>query len=138
MRFYALFFLLLMSGGLQSAELALVAQRDMPEVSLSREDVRDLFLGKRRLYAGALVLSPLDVADEALRERFYQAVAGLSSNRVRGYWAQQVFTGRSRPPREVNIAEAREVVAHEKGLVTYLNLDQVPAGSRILMRLSTP
>ncbi|CAB1369413.1 hypothetical protein [Denitratisoma oestradiolicum] len=128
--------LLILSWAATGGELLLVAHRDLPAVSLSREDVADLFLGKRRIYAGALVLSPMDVANEGLREGFYQAVAGFSSNRVRGYWAQQVFTGRSRPPREVGPAEAGEIIVKEKGVVTYLPV--VPAGARILLRLSVP
>lgn len=128
--------LLLLSLVATGGELLLVAHRDLPEVKLSREDVADLFLGRRRIYAGSLVLSPLDVSNESWREGFYQAVAGFSSNRVRGYWAQQVFTGRSRPPREVESVEAGEIIKKEKGVVTYL--PAVPSGARVLLRLSVP
>lgn len=135
---HLIFFALLWPGAVLAADLALVAQRDLPEVNLSRADAADLFLGKRRLYADTVALSPLDVADEMLRERFYQAIAGLSSNRVRGYWAKQVFAGRSRPPRELGMVEAGAAVVREKGAVTYLPVDKVPAGSRVLLRIAFP
>lgn len=129
-------FMLLLSWGATGGELLLVAHRELPEVTLSREDVADLFLGRRRIYAGSQVLSPVDVSNESWREGFYQAIAGFSSNRVRGYWAQQVFTGRSRPPKEVEPVAAGELVIREKGVVTYLPV--VPAGARVLLRLSVP
>jgi hypothetical protein len=111
-----------------------VTHEDTPVASLSREDVADLFLGKRKLAIAGRVLTPIDIGDETLREAFYQAVAEMSAVRVNAYWARMVFSAQGRPPRKLPLSEARTLVQAQPGLITY-----VPAGGngefKIVLRL---
>jgi hypothetical protein len=119
-----------------AAPLVLVAiNAETPAVSLTQESVAELFLGKRRLYAGDVALVPVDTANESLRDAFYQTVAGMSSNRVRAYWARRVFSAQGVPPREMLAPEAALVLQRERGTVIYTTADKLPAGARIVLQM---
>lgn len=120
----------------QAAGMVLVALNPQtPEITLKREDVADLFLGRRKLYAGGISLVPLDTKDETLRESFYQGVAGMSSNRVRAHWARLVFSSQGRPPREVDAETALASLLNDRGILIYTFANRVPPGAKIMLKL---
>jgi len=100
--------------------VAVVTQDETPVTSLNRDEVADLFLGKRIITIAGRDLTPLDVNDDSLREAFYQRVAGMSAMRVNAYWARLVFTAQGRPPRKFSLTEVKKLVHSQSGLVTYL------------------
>ena len=100
--------------------IAVVTQNGTPVTSLSKQEVANLFLGKHALTVGGQNLIPVDIADERLREAFYQSVAEMSAARVNAYWARLVFSAQGRPPRKLPLAEAKALILSQPGLVTYL------------------
>jgi hypothetical protein len=118
-----------------SAEPVVVVTQDgTPVDSLSREEVADLFLGKRNITVAGQELTPLDVNDDALREAFYQGIAGMSAMRVNAYWARLVFSAQGRPPRKLPLSEAKKLVRSQLGLVTYMPSDN-SSGFKILFKV---
>ena len=114
--------------------IAVVTRDGSVVVSLSKQEVADLFLGKRQITVDNLSLTPVDVADESLRETFYQSVAEMSAVRVNAYWARLVFSAQGRPPRKLPLNEARAMVQSRPGLVTYL-AGNATGGFKILLKL---
>jgi len=80
-------------------------------------------------------LTPVDVADEVVRDAFYRGVADMSAVRVNAYWARLVFSAQGRPPRKLPIDKAKMLVASQLGAVTYLPLDDV---GRLKILLALP
>lgn len=111
-----------------------VSDAGVPVTALSREDVADLFLGKRQITVEGLSLTPVDVDDDELRAAFYQGVADMSGIRVNAYWSRLVFSAQGRPPRKVALDVARSLIKSQPGVVTYLP-DGDADGLRILLRL---
>jgi len=126
--------LLLWSTTLHSEPVAIVTQDGTPLASLSKQEAADLFLGKRKLQVAGQPLTPVDVADEGLRDAFYQGVADMSSVRVNAYWARLVFSAQGRPPRKLPLVEAQALVQSQPGMVTYLPGNGT-SGFKILLRL---
>jgi hypothetical protein len=112
--------------------VVVVTQYGTPVTSLSREQVADLFLGKRNITISGRDLIPLDVDDNSLREAFYQGVTGMSAMRVSAYWARVVFSAQGRPPRKFSLPEVKMLVHSQSGLVTYLPSDDAN-GFKILL-----
>lgn len=127
--------LMLLGMGATRAEMVVVAHPDIHLPNLSRPEVADLFLGRRQVHAEKGMLAPVDIDDEILRDAFYKGLMGLSVNRVRAYWAQQVFSGRSRPPREMSVAEAINRLQQDRLMLVYLPAEMAPPGSRVVLRL---
>lgn len=117
-----------------SEPVAVISHEGVQLASLTREDVADLFLGKRKMVVAGLALTPVDVSDDALRETFYQQVAGMSAIRVNAYWARQVFSAKGRPPIKLPLADAKSMVLAQPGMVTYVP-DKNASEFKVLLRL---
>lgn len=106
--------------------------KDSSMAPLTREQVADIFLGRSETNAR---WRPIDSNDEALRNQFYQAVAGISANRARAQWARLVFSARLTPPREMSPERSIKALVGDESAIFYVFREQVPAGARILLTL---
>lgn len=89
--------LLLFPAWVSAEGVVVVANLDEP-IKLSREQVRNLYMGASL----GQQLTPIALTpSNRLRLIFNTQVIGLSESRIQSYWAQMRFTGRSRPPQEV-------------------------------------
>ena len=80
-------------------DIVIVANVDQSTLSLSKQEVKSLFMG------GALEveLHPVSLpTNSPARIVFNTKVLGLTESRVQSYWAQMRFTGRKKPPKQVN------------------------------------
>lgn len=114
------------------ASILVVASSHANVSQVSPQQIADLFLGQSY---GELKLKPIDSNDEALRERFYQGVAGMSANRARAVWARLVFSTRQVPPREMSPEVATKHLLGTEDSVTYLYRDHLPKGAKVLLTL---
>ena len=106
-----------------------------PAVSLERNDIADVLLGRRSMSLKGVTLVPIDTRDEALREAFYQRIAKMSSNRVRAYWARRVFSSQGRPPQELSVDEAANLMLRDLSVLIYAFADRIPPGGQVLLQL---
>jgi len=78
-----------------SAEGLKVVANTERNIQLSREQVRNLYMGATLGYGLKPVALP---ASNRHRSMFNTRVIGLAEARIQSYWAQMRFTGRLRPP----------------------------------------
>ena len=116
------------------AAIVVVVRKDSSLVQLSRDEVAALFLGKTR-HSKDIPLTPFDSKDNELRERFYLAVAEMSSMRVKAYWSRIVFSGQGRPPREVSVSEVSAKLMEQSDALIYLPADQVASDMKIVFSM---
>ena len=76
-----------------------------------------------------------DLSNRALRERFYQSVAGISANRARAHWARLVFSSRVSPPRELGAQDSLSALSHDPKAITYVYASQLPKKAHVLLTL---
>jgi ABC-type phosphate transport system substrate-binding protein len=91
-----------------SERIVIVTHSDNAGVRLSREQIRNLFMGAsigRDLQPVALP------PGSRTRSLFNIKIVGLSDSRVQSYWAQMKFTGRRPPP---------QIVSSEKAMIQHL------------------
>ncbi|MFM9912292.1 MAG: hypothetical protein ACKVN9_02015 [Methylophilaceae bacterium] len=131
------FFLLLIFGANRAAAepVVVVTQGNFPISTLSRQDISDLFLGKRKISFSGINLVPIDISDEGLRETFYKQIADMSAIRVNAYWARVVFSAQGRPPRILTLPEAQALITNQQGIITYMPENNA-SGFKIILRLS--
>ena len=101
--------------------IRVVANTEGKELTLGREQVRNLFMGASLGYDLRPVALP---PKNRTRMIFNTQIIGLTESRIQSYWAQMKFTGRMQPPREINDEPALldYLVAHP-GSVGYLPAD---------------
>lgn len=91
----------------------LIVNRDNPTVGLTRERLAALYLKKSTTWEGGEEALPVDLPEASeTRAAFSVEVLKKSVAGVKAYWNQQIFSGRSVPPRE-QPGDA-EVVAYVK------------------------
>ena len=104
-----------------SDDIVVVANVSHEQATLTREQVRNLFMGASVGYHLYPVALP---PQNRTRSLFNAKVIGMAESRIQSYWAQMKFTGRLTPPEEVrNEREMLAYLTHNKGSIGYLTAD---------------
>jgi ABC-type phosphate transport system substrate-binding protein len=91
------------------------------EITLSKQEIRNLFMGGNVNYDLTAVELP---PENDLRILFNTKVVGLTEARIQSYWAQMRFSGRKTPPKQLDdIATVVEYLNKNKGAIAYLPAD---------------
>ncbi|MDX1756309.1 MAG: hypothetical protein R3175_09645 [Marinobacter sp.] len=102
--------------------------------SLTLEELSRLYLGQTTTDGNGRELSVYDLEDSAARSEFSRAALSMSLTQLRAYRAKQVFTGRGRPPRQLEAAELIERLQQNDQAIGYLPQDSA-RGLKILYRV---
>lgn len=104
-----------------SERIIIVTHSDNTGVRLSREQIRNLFMGA----SVGRDLQPVALPPgNRTRSLFNIKIVGLSDSRVQSYWAQMKFTGRRPPPQIVNSEKAMvQYLLDTPGSIGYLTAD---------------
>lgn len=112
-------------GSLCQADIYVVTHRDNPVEALARQEVKDLYLARRRAFKHGETAIVYDREDAALRERFIQSLVGMNVRQFDAYWARLVFAGRVLPlGKAEQDAELLQNLSDEVHAIGYL--DQAP------------
>jgi hypothetical protein len=127
--------LLLLSVGVNAAELVVIMSARSPVVALTSEQVADIFLARSGSLPGGEEVQPLDLpVGHPLRNDFYLRVAGKSPALMKAYWTRMVFTGRGQPPRELSsVALIRKLVADNPTMIAYLERSALDASVKTVL-----
>ena len=117
------------------AEVVAVVSAKNPLAVLTRNQVADIFLGRRNHFPDGSAAVPLDQPDgSAVRSEFYSRYAGMSATQVKVFWSKIIFTGRGQPPRVVsNDAEVKKMLAANPGLIGYIDQKKVDSSVKVLV-----
>ena len=118
------------------AGIALVSNAQGMIQTLSRDEAEQLYLGRLSALRDGTPVRLLDLPASLTRDRFYQSLIQKNSAQTRAYWSRMVFTGRARPPREMeSIEQAVAAVRRDPHLIAYLPIQAVPDDLRTLLTL---
>lgn len=101
-------------------DLLVVSSKQSP-VDLSRQQIKQVYLGAR-LSVDGVNIQPLALpVGERWRSVFNTKVIGLSEARIQSYWAQMRFTGRRSEPDEIDSTDKLiEKLLQQPGTLGYL------------------
>lgn len=131
--FLTIILLTLSSTSLASERIVVVANIAQNSVTLSKSQVRDLFMSGTS--PDSLSLSPLSIAPgDQSRTVFNTRIIGLPESRIQAYWAQMRFSGRLTPPKEVESAEQMlDYLRANEGSIGYLpESTQLPESLKVV------
>ena len=121
---------------LVEAETLVVTADNSQLASLSKSDVRQLYMGNTKTAEGHKVML-LDMPEgSAERQSFYHRVAGKNESQLKSYWARMIFTGKGTPPMQVR--DSGEMVRKLKGnpqALGYMQASDLKPGLKVLLRL---
>lgn len=114
------------------AEVVVIVNPKHPAATMTAAQVADLYLGKDAS------LAPLDLKEAgALRNEFYQKVAGKDAAQVKAIWARLVFTGKLQPPKEMDsAAQVVKAVAGSEKAIGYVDKSAVDGSVKAVLTLN--
>jgi ABC-type phosphate transport system substrate-binding protein len=122
----------LASGPAFCGELVVVVSSKSSIVSLSTQQVADIFLAEVGSFPDGSEAIPVDQSvGTPQRNEFYVKVAAKTPPLMKAYWTKLVFTGRGQPPREAGgSAAVRKLVAENPSLIGYIERSALDASVR--------
>ena len=116
--------------------IAVVVGRDSIVTAVTRDELRDVYLRRQRLWPGGAPAIPVNLpAGHRVREEFSRLVLGRSSLDLVAHWNARYFDG-VRPPVVVPSAAAvRAYLNAEPAAIGYLPVDEVDETCRLLLTL---
>lgn len=118
------FFLLLGVMDCFAGELIVVANKNVKDVQLSKDDIKAIFLGKKTEWSDSSKISFVVLKNKQDEEDFMKNYVGKSFDQFNNYWKQQVFTGNGQMPKAFdNVKDLVDYVSKTDGAVGYLSSD---------------
>jgi len=117
------------------AEVLVVTGANSPPVTLSKEQISDIFLGKITSLPDGHRVAPIDQPESnPLRNEFYLKVANKSAAQAKALWAKLYFTGRGEPPHEAkNDDDIKKIVNSTRGAIGYIDQSAVDKSVKVLL-----
>lgn len=124
---------------LRPVQIAVIVNADAPVESLTRDDVRRIFLLRTRFWRGGARIAAANLASSSpLRDAFSRAVLGQSAHELAAYWNDLYFHGTLPPPTMESEAAMLLYVARTPGAVGYVTADALtgePNGVRVVLEI---
>jgi hypothetical protein len=116
--------------------IAVVVGQKSFVTQVSVDDLRELYLRRRRLWSGGQRAIPINLPpDHPLRERFSTTVLGRSTRDLVAYWNARYFEGITPPAVLPSPAAIRAYLAAEPAAIGYVPVSEVDDTCRTLLVL---
>jgi len=112
------------ADNIDNTKVIIVVNTTDKTLTFSKQQIRHIYMGGAMSRQFKAINLP---AGNRLRIDFNTKMVGLTESRIQAYWAQMKFTGRSKPPIELNsIKEVIDYLTTVENAVAYL-----PSGIKI-------
>jgi len=138
-RLAVLLILWALSSGLSADERIVMVTHPDNTQNITQEDLYRLYFGKlRTLPNGQRLIAIVNKNDDDQLKRFTSSILKRSAQQLRSYWARQLFTGKGKPPLQVEGAEAiKKLIANNPEYVGYLWETEVDTSVKVLIVAGT-
>ncbi len=112
----------------------IIVHPENPVREVDRSFLQNAFLKRTVQWPNNDTIRPVDLApDFPVREQFSREVLKRGTSEVRNYWHQQIFSGKSVPPPELESeADVIAYVLRNAAAIGYLSADSNPRGARVI------
>jgi hypothetical protein len=118
------------------ARIAIVVGQNSPTRTVTEDDLRELYLKRRRLWPDGRPAVPVNLpADDALRIDFSRRVLGRAPDQLVAHWNRQYFDGITPPVVLRSSAAVCKYVAADPDAIGYLAENDVAPGCRVILVL---
>ncbi|MCP4353829.1 MAG: hypothetical protein GY795_50930 [Desulfobacterales bacterium] len=118
------------------ADIIIIANKNVPENTLTRKEIKEIFLGKRVQWSDHSKIHVITLKDAGIHKTFLKQYLNKSRSKWKSYWKRMVFTGRGIPPKTIiSEAEAIAYVAETKGAVGYISSEGIQSESQAVVKI---
>jgi ABC-type phosphate transport system substrate-binding protein len=103
--------------------------------TLSKSDVIRLFLGKLTHYPDGSDAIPVEQkGSSSIHAEFAANILNKSTQQLKAYWTQQLFTGKGKPPKTVSSsADVKKLVAENPALIGYIESEMADDSVKVII-----
>ena len=125
--------LILVAGLLYSGEVKIIANSANSVTALTKAEVSQFFLKKKKKWAAGKV-KPIDQKDSsATRKAFSKEFLGKKVTEIKKYWMEKMFAGRDNPPKiKVSDAAVIAYVKENEGAIGYVSVGADTTGVKVI------
>ncbi|MDD5298008.1 MAG: hypothetical protein PHU46_13955 [Rhodocyclaceae bacterium] len=114
----------------------IVAHPQVPEDSITAEELASIYLIQRRAWSGGLPVVPVNrEASSSVREHFSETVLDRTPRELADYWNRLRFEGKLPPLVQTSDQAVVGFVRNVPGAIGYIAAGQGHAGVKVLVRL---
>lgn len=135
LRLYFLVFCLniICASSAYAEDVVVIVNKNSSLNKLTRKEVVDVFLGRKRTDAILPMDFPIDAVE---RDQFYSRLTGKSSSEMNSYWARLKFTGRATPPTLMKSrTEAEKMLNDNLNAVTYMFRKNINSSLKVIFEV---
>lgn len=120
------------------ADIVIIANRDLPVSSLSRQDLSRIYLGKMKFFSTGAKIVPVDQrSGSMIREKFYNDLLQKSESEMKAYWSRIMFTGQGYPPiQESDDSAVLDTVSKNPNCLGYIDRAALNGSVKVLYSLN--
>ena len=116
-----LFVLLCLASTAAFADVVVIANKNVPETSMSKERVKNIFLGKVVKWQDGSRIRFVTLKGDS-HKSFLKEYIGRSEAQYKTYWKKILFTGKGSMPKSFDTEqEMAQYVANTKGAIGYIS-----------------
>lgn len=116
------------SGG----EYSVIASNKVSFSALSTQQIRDIFLHKRRTIGDQKIIPVNLVGQHPLRSTFESEVLEMDRNRLNAYWIKQHFKGVTPPLTQPSFESIKAFVQNVEGAIGYVPSIMVDSSVKVV------
>jgi len=102
------------------AEVRLVGSKGCVVESLSSEDIKKIFLLKKKSIENQRV-TPIDRSNRELYYQFITTYLNKSVRKMKTYWVRMLFTGKKIPPKKLSLRGLEDLKDETSCYLSYIN-----------------
>ncbi len=116
------------------ADVVVVTGAKSSSITLSKNQVSDVFLGKVSSLPDGSSVTPIDLSESSpLRDEFYLKVTNKSAAQAKAHWAKLYFTGRGMPPREVtDSSDLKRILNSTPSAIGYIERSSLDSSVKVI------
>jgi len=115
------------------ADVAVVVNSSNADM-IDDNDIARIFMGKMKAFPSGGSIEPINyVSGSAIRSEFEEKVLNKSSSQMKAYWSKLIFSGRGKPPTELNSdADILKHISANAGAIGYVDAASVDESVKVL------
>ena len=120
------------------SDVVIIVNHDNPTTQLTKEDVKDIFLGRMTRFPNTnLAVYPAEISETNQEKKiFYKSIANKSITKINRYWARYLFTGKISPPKRLSsYQEIINLVSSNRSGISYIDSKDILPSIKVVLTL---
>jgi len=131
---WVLFMALLLVYDNAGAEIILIVHKSVEEKSLSKKEIKRIFLGKKKKWLNGLKIKAVALKRGTVHDEFLNEFVNKTNASFSTFWKRAIVTGIGIPPRSyMSESDIVKYVSITKGAIGYISSNTPYEGVKILL-----